>query len=88
MKSRGVPGVKRFPLGVPLGYLSKSAQLRIFSIGRPKGRYEKGLSCSMACLVVRSIHKYELSSNIVCLLKGDVWGALGGGGDRYKKVCD
>ena len=39
MKSRGLPGGKRFPPGVPLGNLSKSSQLRKFSIGRPKGWY-------------------------------------------------
>ena len=39
MKSRGVPGGKRFPLGVPPGDLSKSSQLTILSIGWPQGRY-------------------------------------------------
>ena len=43
MKSRGVPGVKRFSLGVPPVYLSRSFQLMISLIRRPKGRCDQRL---------------------------------------------
>ena len=58
MKSRGVPGGKRFPPGVPPGNLSKRFQLRLFLIGRPKRRYvSRGPSvssfypCGLACVI-------------------------------------
>ena len=44
MKSRGFPGGKRFPPGVPPGNLSKGSQLRISLIGRLKGRYVESSS--------------------------------------------